>query len=223
MQEPSPGTPRRIAPFLIYLVVFFAAWSGLWVWAAYPWAVRRFGDGSLAFALITVAFRVTIWVAPVFWYLRKVDRVEPFEYLRLRQHWRRGVVVGVLFSAVNFALTAWRFGLPHLDHAYVTWNSILNASILVGFFEEVPFRGFMLQKLEEKSKFWTAAVISSVLFVGIHLPGWVLLGRLSAANVAFIFAFGMVMAVLFRYTRSLWASIVAHSLNDCISVVLFHG
>jgi membrane protease YdiL (CAAX protease family) len=38
----------------------------------------------------------------------------------------------------------------------------------------------------------------------------------------FVFVFGGVMAIVFRYSGSLWAPLVAHSTNDFISVVLFH-
>ncbi len=81
----------------------------------------------------------------------------------------------------------------------------------------------MLQKLEERFAFWMAATISSVLFVGIHIPGWALLGTLNASSIAFVFVFGMIMAIVFRFSKSLWAPVVAHSLNNFISGVLFHG
>ena len=71
----------------------------------------------------------------------------------------------------------------------LTWNSVLVISILVGFFEEIPFRGFILQKLQERFDFWTAVVISSLLFVGAHIPGWIMLGSLTAYNAGYIFAF----------------------------------
>jgi membrane protease YdiL (CAAX protease family) len=223
LQEPSRSAHSPVAPFVVYVVVFFIAWSVLWVRGVYPWAVRHLGDTTLANALINLAFRFAIWVLPVFVYLRRLDHVNPIEYLQLRLHWKRGLAVGVVLSGVNFMLTIWRFGLPNLHAANVTWNSILGTSILIGFFEEVPFRGFMLQKLEESLAFWIAATISSVLFVGIHIPGWALLGTLKASNIAFIFVFGMIMAIVFKFSRSLWAPIVAHSLNDFISGVLFHG
>jgi membrane protease YdiL (CAAX protease family) len=40
-------------------------------------------------------------------------------------------------------------------------------------------------------------------------------------NVISVFLFGIVMAIVLKVGKSLWGSIVAHSLNDFISVVLF--
>ena len=44
---------------------------------------------------------------------------------------------------------------------------------------------------------------------------------LIAYIVAFIFFFAVVLAILFKYGKSLWGPIIAHSLNDFISVILF--
>jgi len=38
---------------------------------------------------------------------------------------------------------------------------------------------------------------------------------------AFVFVFGIVMAVAFKYSGSLWAAIVTHSANDFLSFVVF--
>jgi membrane protease YdiL (CAAX protease family) len=125
-------------------------------------------------------------------------------------------------SVVNFLGTLARIGPPAWSGAYVTWNSALGTSLLVGVFEEIPFRGFVLQKLQERFGFVKAAAISSALFVGAHVPGWILLGSLRADRAMFIFAFGAAMATILRYSQSLWAPIVSHSLNDCLSFVIFH-
>jgi membrane protease YdiL (CAAX protease family) len=213
---------RRLIPFLSYLVSFYLAWTFAWVHGLYPWATRTIGDATLSYALISNVARLLIWDLPDFGYLRYIDRVNVWSYLRLNQHWRRGVAVGLTLSAINFLGTAARLGWPDWSSAHVTWNSILGTSILVGVFEEIPFRGFVLQKLQERFDFATSAALSSVLFVGAHIPGWIMLGSLTRTGVIYIFVFGVVMAIIFRYSRSLWAPIVTHSLNDGISNVLFH-
>ena len=161
-------------------------------------------------------------MAPVFIYLRRIDGEDPFEYLKLKGDWRRGLLVGLLLTAVNFLASLARFGVPHPDPRYVTWNSIISTSLLIGVVEEIPYRGFILQKFQEQLGFWPACLISSLLFAGIHLPGWILLGTFQASVAASVFTFGLLMAIVFRYSKSLWSVIVAHSLNDFLSFVVFH-
>ena len=213
---------KPLAPFLAYLALFYLAWTIVWVNGVYPLANVAIGNATLAFALIDFVCRLAIWVLPVFAYLRYIDNVNVVEYLHLKKQWRRGVIVGLTVSVVNFMGTVARIGLPVWGGASITWNSVLGTFILVGVFEEIPFRGFVLQKLQERFGFVASMIISSMLFVGAHLPGWIRLGSLTGSNIVFIFGFGAVMALIFRYSRSLWAPIIAHSLNDGLSFVLFH-
>jgi membrane protease YdiL (CAAX protease family) len=162
-----------------------------------------------------------VWVVPVWLYLRYVDRVEPVEYLKLKGRVGRGLLYALLLTAVNLTGMIARFGAPHPDAARVTWNSVLGTSFLVGFIEEIPYRGFMLRKFAERFNFWFANLITSVLFVAIHLPGWIALHTLKVETAATIFVFGFVMGAAFRWSDSLWTPIAAHSANDFLSYVIF--
>jgi membrane protease YdiL (CAAX protease family) len=213
---------RPLTPFAVYLIVFPAVWTVAWVYGLYPWAVSRLGDTTPAYALVNISCRLAIWVLPVFWYLRYVDHVDPVEYLQLSHHWKRGLTYGVILAGINFAGILVQTPPAKWHGPYITWNSILSTSILIGFFEEIPFRGFILQKLEERTSFWVAAIISSLLFAAIHIPGWIRFGALTTYNAVSVFIFGVVMAIVFRYSKSLWAPIIAHSLNDFVSGVLIH-
>ena len=213
---------RPLSPFVCYLAFFYLAWTFVWVYGVYPWANTSIGDATLSYALINIVFRLLIWVLPVFGYLRYIDNVNVLDYLQLKQYWRRGVIVGLTLSVINFLGTMARIGSPAWSSAHITWNSVLGTSILVGVFEEIPFRGFMLRKLQERFDFVTSMIVSSILFVGAHIPGWLLLGSLTAYNIIYIFAFGSVMAIILRYSKSLWAPIISHSLNDGLSHVMFH-
>ena len=103
----------------------------------------------------------------------------------------------------------------------LTWNSVFGTSFLVGFIEEIPYRGFMLQKFAERLDFWLATLITSLLFVAVHVPGWLALRVLRADVAVTIFVFAIVMSLAFRYSKSLWAPIIAHSANDFLSFVIF--
>jgi len=193
---------------------------GGFVFAIYPW-MRSLGERTLLYALVNVSIRLAVWVLPVFLYLIYVDGINPVAYLKLKQNWKRGVILGIVLSAINLFGSMIRFGVPHPSVQSVTWNSVIGTSILIGFIEEIPYRGFMLQKFSERYGFWMATLISSILFLGIHLPGWISLHLLKISSVVSVFVFGLVMAVVFRYGKSLWAPIITHSTNDFTAFVIF--
>src|SRR5262245_37433738 len=182
----------RIYPFIIYLLFFFGVWI-VWLLKIYP-LLRDLGERTLLYALVNIGLRLLIWVLPIFLYLRFVDGVDPIDYLKLRQNWKRGIVVGLAFSLVNFVLNAIAYSIPSFNWESVTWNSVLGTSFLIGFIEEIPFRGFILQKLQERMNFWFANIISSLLFLLIHFPGWISLHLLNLQAVIAVFVIGFLMA-----------------------------
>ena len=218
-QEKVKAT-HLFSPFIAYLLLFYGCWIG-WVYVIYP-PMQALGTASLAYAMANIAARLLLWVIPVFLYLRSIDHVHPIAYLKLNYYWKRGVLLGLALSLLNFLGMLLRFGPPHPSLQYVTWNNVLSTSILIGLFEEIPFRGFVFQKLQEKFPFWTANLLSSLLFLSIHLPGWILLHTLTWSNVLSIFVLGVMFAVIFYCSKTLWSSILTHSLNDFLSSVLFH-
>jgi membrane protease YdiL (CAAX protease family) len=211
--------PSELAPFLAYVVTFHLAWAA-WPYFLYP-KLTAIGERTLQYAVLNLSIRLLVWVLPVFLYLRYVDGVDPVGYLKLKHHVRRGVAVALLLTAINLVGSIARFGLPHPTMQRVTWNSMLGTSFLVGFIEEIPYRGFMLQKFAERVDFWLANLITSLLFLAVHLPGWMALHMLRADTATTSFIFSAVMAIAFRYADSLWAPIVTHSANDFRSFVLF--
>jgi membrane protease YdiL (CAAX protease family) len=87
--------------------------------------------------------------------------------------------------------------------------------------EEIPYRGFMLRKFGERMNFWSSNLITSLLFMAIHLPGWIALHTLNTGAAVSVFVLGAVFAIAVKYSDSLWSSILAHSANDCLSFVIF--
>lgn len=208
------------SPFIAYLLLFYGLWIG-WVYMIYP-PMQALGQSTLIYALANIATRLLLWVIPVFVYLHSIDHVHPIVYLKLNQYWKRGILLGLALSLLNFVGMLLRFGPPHPSMSSITWNSVLSTSILIGVFEEIPFRGFIFQKLQEKFPVWISSLLSSLLFLGIHLPGWIMLHALTWSNVVSIFVLGMIFAVIFCFSKTLWSSIITHSLNDFLSSILFH-
>ena len=211
---------RSAAPFVGYVAVFHLGWI-VWPYVIYPRLTAALGQETLAYAVVHLGIRMAYWIAPVWFYLRHVDRVDPLEYLKLKHHVGRGFLVGIAATALNVAGTVARFGLPLPTMERVTWNSILGTSLLVGVIEEIPYRGFMLRKIGERLNFWLANTITALLFLIIHLPGWFALHTFSTRAAITITVFGFVMGLVVRWSNSLWAAIVAHSANDFMSFVVF--
>jgi membrane protease YdiL (CAAX protease family) len=153
-------------PFAVYVGLFVITWA-VYVLLFYR-HVQAFGEDSLSCAATNIAVRLTVWVLPVFLMLRVVDRSEPLRALGLIDNWKRGAIVGFGLSAFLLAIALLRFGWPHDIGRYVTWNSILSTSFGIGLFEEIPFRGFILQKLQTRMNFWLANGLTSLVFVSLQ-------------------------------------------------------
>ena len=214
------GARASFASILLYVAAFHLAWIA-WPYLLYPRLTAALGDRTLAYALIQLTIRALVWIAPVFLYLRYVHRVEPLEYLKLKRHIGRGFVVAAALTALNLGGTIARFGVPHPTLDRVSWNSVLGTSFLVGFIEEIPYRGFMLRKFAERLGFWPANLVTSLLFLAIHVPGWLALHTWRPGAAASVLVLGFVMGLAVRYSNSLWAPIVTHSANDFLSFVIF--
>ena len=96
--------------------------------------------------------------------------------------------------------------------------------VIVGspFAEEVLYRGVVLRVLSRGMATWQAVLWSAGWFALLHLPWW-LLTRPGAAmiwDMAGIFIYGVVFAVLVAATRSVWAALLPHWINNLISVSL---
>jgi uncharacterized protein len=207
--------------FFTYVTLFVAVWT-IYVLLLYP-HVQALGDGALAYAVVNIAVRLLIWVLPVFAYLRIVGQAKPLHYLRLVHHWRRGVLVGTGLAVAILAIRMVRLGVPQVSWSAITWNSVLSTSFGIGFFEEIPFRGLILQKLAARMSFWPANGICSAVFVGLHLPGWMSLHLFSWPQALNVFLLSFVFGATLLLAKSLWACIIAHDANDFIAFILFHG
>ncbi len=83
--------------------------------------------------------------------------------------------------------------------------------VVAPFAEEFFFRGFFFRALANWKGIWPAAVITGIVFGGIHAGG-------SPAGFLLPLAFfGFLLCVLYAVTRSLYPGIAAHCINNCIA------
>ena len=95
------------------------------------------------------------------------------------------------------------------------------AMLLVGFLEELIFRGFLFKALC-KDSLKTAVIVSSVTFGFGHI-----INLLNGApvfetllQICYATAIGFLFTIIFHKTKSLWPCIITHSLVNSLSVFL---
>jgi membrane protease YdiL (CAAX protease family) len=120
-----------------------------------------------------------------------------------------------------FAASALNGGLPP---ASITLFILAN-TLLVGWSEEVMFRGVCLRGLFRSYGIWVAILGSSVLFGAMHVLNVFLTGDLRGAVLQAVAAFlsGVFLAAVRLRTGSLWTGIILHGLWDAGTFLVAAG
>jgi hypothetical protein len=105
------------------------------------------------------------------------------------------------------------FLLPDDISLFTAALMILLAGILVPIAEELIFRGFLYNFLKERWGVWPGVFISALIFGIIHAN--VIVGITA-------FLLGILLAVLYEYSRSLWTSILVHAINNSAKIALLY-
>lgn len=234
---------RHMLYLILYVVLFYAAWT---IKEAYVTrAIMENGsiDINLRYVLLG-CIKLLLWVVPVFMYIVCLDKEKPAGYLKIDRNVTRGLLWGVAICVVYIGSSMIKGHFSgklsvNLDMGLDKW---LNTVLIAGFAEEIVFRGFLLQKLEaclnscfeiltgkmkplagiikdnkEAVVFWTANVLTSLLFIFIHFPRWHFEGEgILFSSMISVFILGIAFGYTYKKTGSIWASVIFHSTNNFI-------
>jgi uncharacterized protein len=170
--------------------------------------------------VVPLLFRLVVWTLPACMALLALGK-NPIDYLGLRLGAGRGLgwglIVGVAIVLSNALIVCCLQGRWQMNLGF-GWNLWVNGVLLVGLSEEVVFRGYFFRALAERSAAWKANTIQATLFIGIHLPGWLIMNQLhfpgALRQCAYVFLIALVMGFIVKKTGSLWSSILIHSLSN---------
>ena len=144
--------------------------------------------------------------------------VKLIEQRRVRELSLRAITTfgigGFMTGAVLFSIVAgllWLLGVYHVTaiNPNVKWlPQVLVAGVGAGIGEEIIARGVIFRIIEEGLGTWFALVVSALFFGGAHIfnPGATLWSSAAIAIEA-----GVMLALLYHVTRSLWACIGLHA------------
>ena len=161
---------------------------------------------------------------PLYWTFRRAGI--PLTTLGLKFSWRSlalGLGIGLGYAAAGVLVGVFLQGREfHPRYGQVSfWTTGFGLATLV---EELSFRSFFLGVLHFRSPAF-AVICSAACFALIHVPGWWFLhlvtsGAALAAQLASVFLLGCVLAVVFRHTRSFYAVVIIHALNNVAAASL---
>ena len=215
--------------FWIYVLIFFAVWS---LRALFLIRIDESIQSPLWKNVFSNTVKFVIWVVPVFVTLA-ICRLTALKYLKLSTplH-RRGLPLSIIVVAVWLALAIIGESIISgkspgviLSQRSADWLNILAGVVVSPIWEEILFRGFFLNRLNESLSFWAANVVSALLFAGVHMPYWVSRNGFSPGvtkNLVNVFLLGCLFGWIMKTTNSLWPAIGAHIANNFVSG-LIHG
>jgi membrane protease YdiL (CAAX protease family) len=118
----------------------------------------------------------------------------------------------LLFRFMSFPVAAFRHGydLSFISSQTLRWVAVLVSAASAGVCEEIGFRGFMQQPIEQRHGVPVAVLISSLFFLALHLTkAWALLGM-----VPIIFGAGVLLGTLASSAGSLIPCMIGHFVMD---------
>jgi hypothetical protein len=87
------------------------------------------------------------------------------------------------------------------------------AGIAVPFAEELFFRGVLYAWLRGRWGVWVGVIVSSLIFGLVHLSPVVIIGAIPL---------GIVTALVYERTKSLWSSVIVHLAFNSLGLLLFY-
>ncbi|HEY9650418.1 MAG TPA: type II CAAX endopeptidase family protein, partial [Coleofasciculaceae cyanobacterium] len=166
---------------LVKVVAFFIAWALFWLPLAIPIAtwLKWYPPKPLAAEQKLPLLASLYLIAPlIVWGASWAEKVSFSDY---GLSWKVGTLISLglglglgILSLTTAFMGQWVLG-------WIQWNSenwqrlgkvilpVLLLGLWIGITEELVFRGFLLNELQQNYSVWIAATISSVIFALLHL------------------------------------------------------
>jgi CAAX protease family protein len=211
----------------LFLIAFFVLWT---LRATVFYAVDESIVSPASRAAYSDLLKFAIWVLPAAAFVQVLRSAHPAQYLGLsawpsRRKWLPclGVTVTFLLVVALFDLTVGEKSFSAAGLSSLPIALWLVQLVLSALFEELLFRGLIIKELLALLPASVAIALTSLLFVGVHLPYWLSHGgatRAMMTNARGVFVLSVVTCWLFAKTGSIWPPTVAHVANNALASLL---
>jgi membrane protease YdiL (CAAX protease family) len=215
----SNRTSQVVRKTCLMFFIIISLWTLSWfikvqIDIAVPWFLASAGS----FIYWTSA-KLLIWILPAIWLIRISSRrmQEVINFTNHKQWLLWGGGLGFLIALTGFIPTYLQRGaLLPTQFSF----ALVNALFISPVFEEFLLRGAILGNLRLYYSFPKANILTSLMFVGLHLPGWTFMGDLvdnltrPVGGVLSVFLISLVFGYAVKRSDSVMAGIIAHFLNN---------
>ncbi|MCM1399830.1 MAG: CPBP family intramembrane metalloprotease [Clostridium sp.] len=173
-----------------------------------------------------------VWGMPFLFilYKRKQEQVIPLKQLfGFHFHWNSFLLVFAISTICVLIKMFFMHGGFWINPSIIFPQELCHFFI-VGFVEELVYRGYGLNALSKYMNERKANMISCLFFVALHIPAYLIhwycdgIFSLTAmlTQVVSVFICGLLFGIVFRKSKSVWASVILHFWYD-FAVVVFIG
>lgn len=195
----------------------------LWGWILLVWSLYRYFFRGMPEWADEFVFKPVIFVLPVLWYVFKKEKRRWDSLGITGKNFMTSLYVGLgfgfVFAVEGIATNAIKYGKMTIKPiAALEQNGLiilLILSLATAVWEEILNRGFLFNRIFEKTKNLPyASVISTILFTLLHVPILVTSLHLTGMTLVLFFVttfiMGLANSLLFYNTGSLVAPILIH-------------
>ena len=175
-----------------------------------PTTDKNIATGGISYLLFIV--NAVVSVAAV-WLFRKIIDRRSFESMGFSidkngAHAGTGFFLGIFLLCAGTCILYFSKNLQWTDISFNGNDLFISFGlmVIVAFYEEIVFRGYILNNLLESVNKWLALIISAFIFTLAHIsnPDFSIVG---AVNILLA---GILLGLNYIYTRNLWFSIMLH-------------
>lgn len=194
----------------------------LWAWILLAWSLYRYFF-KLPEWTDELIFKPLVFVAPVIWYVMRREKRRLASLGLTTNNLFTNIYIGLgfgfVFALEGLAANAIKYGRltisPIASFEQYGLVLLLFLSLATAFSEELLSRGFLFSRIYERTKNMPiASIVSTVLFVLLHVPILVTSLKLQGTALVLFFVTDIVLGVanslLYFNTRSLVAPILVH-------------
>jgi membrane protease YdiL (CAAX protease family) len=182
---PSPSKRQRASQLTVFLTLFFLVWS---LRATVFFALDEQITSPTWRSAYSALLKFVLWVLPAAAFAAWWRMALPVQYLGLSvapdaRTWMICLAATAAFL-LGVALVETSLGNKSLSTTAVLSIPVLSFFIqllLSPLFEEILFRGLVMKELQVLFPNYLASTVTSLLFVGAHLPYWLSHGGVTQA------------------------------------------